>query len=197
MNLTDRFILGTILAEFEGCPEIVAVDALRNAFIEFCRESYGWQGSVNVMSDASALPSSNDMNVIDIVDARIADKRIAVTFMNADEGEYDCADYVIRFADPNHFELEPAPTTPVEIKLTIIAAPLPSATLVPDHIWHEWHEALRHGAIGRIHESAKPWADAQKAGAHLGKFSRAVGDASIRYARNRRNHGRRLRVRPV
>lgn len=197
MNFRD--VIGPVLVRFEGCPEAMAVNELRNAFIEFCKETYGWQTGVQVMSDAPGVVST-EVNVIDICDARIADKRIGITFMNADAHEVvgdECFDYVMRFADPNQFELEPVPTTPVAIDLLIIAAPLPTAITGPDHIWNEWHEDLQHGAIARLQRSGMAWGNPQMSGLHQGIFDEAVKKARIKYARNRRNHGRRLRVRAV
>ncbi len=197
MNFRD--VVGPILAEFEGCPEALAVDALRNAFIDFCKGTYGWQTGVRVMSDAT-VTANTEVHVIDIVDARIEGASVCITFANADDNDVDpsSVDYVIRFADPNAFEITPAPATPVEIALMVIAAPLPTATSGPDHIWNGWHEALRAGAIGRLHMTpAKPWAIPGSAAGYLSMFERAKRDAAITYSRNRRNRGRVLRVRPA
>jgi hypothetical protein len=193
--------VGPILAQAEGCPEIVAVDALRNAVIDFCKASYCWNTGVTVLSDATTDGLINtEFHVLDIVDARIADKAVAITFANADDCDIDpsSVDYVIRFIDPNTFDIEPTPTPAIEIELFVVVAPKPTATVGPAHVWDEWHEGIRHGAIGRLLGMVgKPWSNPQAAAMHLGAFEAAKKSADIKYSRNRRNRGRVLRVRPA
>jgi hypothetical protein len=184
-----------VLAHFEGCPEELAVDALRNSMIEFCRKTYGWQTGIVIPSDEPTSPMATTVNVIDICDARIEGATVEVLPMNVDSE--CCADYTIRFVDPNTVELEPTPSPPVDVEFLIIVVPTPWSDEGPDHIWNEYHEALRAGAIARLHMGAGSWASPNRATPYAGMFGAAMRDAEIQYARNRRNRGRRLRVTPA
>lgn len=194
MNFID--VVPPILVEAEGCPEAMAVDALREAVIEFCRESYGWQTGVSVMSDAASTGSLNEIKVIDICDASIGGEPICVTFMNDRAiDEIDAQGPFLRFADPDSFDLYPSPAAPVLVDLLVIATPSPNALTFPDHIWREWSECLRHGALARLFASTKkPWSDYKAADYHRTLFDRDLRRAAISYQRNRRNHGRTLTV---
>lgn len=210
MLYTD--VLGPLLARAEGCPRALAVDALRNACIEFCAETRWLTTGSQVVLDGTQVPSFDlNVQVLDICEAKVGDDPVLVTYLNDPAAEPDALaecgdyDYALRFADPNNPTLTPATgvaapsvAAPVTVDLVLCVAPGPESTEIQTDLWRRWSEALKHGALERLlAEPKKPWSDTQLAAYHGGKFRDAITKAASEAGRNRTQPGRRLRVKPA
>ena len=195
-------MIQAVLVRAKGCPEFEAVDAMRNACIEFCITTRFLTEGTQVIVDGTEVDlSSFDHMVLDVIEARVADKLIRVTYMNdADLDTLDPTEYALTFADPNHGELTPAPTiaAPVVLDMILSYAPGPSSNEVPDLLWLRNSEALKHGALYRLlAEPGKSWSDPKLSGYYSGLFMLAMEKMAADLGRNRQTTGRRMRARPV
>lgn len=208
---TYNDLLGPILARAEGCPNAVALEALRNACIDFCIRSRWYATGSQVVLTGEEVPEFDLVDqVVDICDAKITDKDVLVTYLNDPDAESDTLggagyDYAIRFADPNHAEIttaegetEPSVASPLTVDLLLIIAPGPDSTEIPVDLWRRWSEQLTSGALARLFaEPGLPWSNPQLSGYHGGKFEKAITDAAFEAGRNRIQPARQLRSRSI
>lgn len=196
-------VLTPLLARLEGCPSALVVDALRNACIEFCSRTRWLTTGAQIVSDGENEPTfAQDINVLDICQARIDGTDILVTYINdPDLDDLEDDDNAITFAtDPNNIELRIPGTTdvPITVDFVLCIAPGPESIEIPDELWRRWSEALKDGALLRLYaEPNNPWSNPQSAGYHGGRFESAITLAAAEAGRNRIQPARRLRVRPA
>lgn len=203
MLLLDM-VQGTVLARAKGCPEDEAVDAMRNACIEFCEKTYFLTDGSTVQVTNEDIPDLElSAQVIDIIEARIEgeDEPLPVYPMNDPRiDELDDDESCVVFADPGSPQLIPTPEagSPVTLELLLAIAPGPTATEVPDILWLRNSEALKDGALGRLLAiPGEAWSNDAKAAYHLGRFEAAITRVAAQSGRNRITTSRRLRVKPI
>lgn len=202
-------MLNAVLVRAKGCPEDEAADAMRNACMEFCTETRFLTEGTQVVIDGTEVDLTDmDRQVLDVIEARVDDELILVTYMNdpdLDELNSSQYAYALTFADPNHAQLQaavaenaPSVAAPVTIDMIVCYAPGPTSTEVPDLLWLRHSEALKSGALCRLlEEPGKAWSNPQLADYHRAKFMDAMTKAAADLGRNRQTTARRLRVRPA
>jgi hypothetical protein len=207
MSVTIASVVDPLLARCEGCPKGFAIEAMRDAAIEFCRETAIHTTWVQSVIDGTQVPRFDMVEqVFNIVDARNNDPladypEIRVLGIN-DHDEVDelqTGEYAIQFVDPNNITVTPAPTpeAPLTVNLLLSIGPGPDATDLHEDLWRAHHEALRHGALARLYaELGKPWANPDAAGYRRGMFEAAIRKTAALVGRNRKQRAQRLRVTP-
>lgn len=194
-------MLRGVIGRVKGCPESEAEDAMRNACIEFCSETYCIVNGAEVIAtgEPAEAISMADLFVLAVIDARIAGVAVAVLAMNDDIIADATAEYpVIVFAEPSSLYVVPAPTTPVLVDLMVAVAPGPDSTEIPDFVWQRHHESLKYGALSRLlAEPDKPWTDTNTASWYEQKFRDAITKQAALGGRNRIHRAQRLRVKPA
>lgn len=209
MLYTD--VIDPILARVEGCPRALVVDAMRNSCMDFCTRTRFLTTGVSVTLTGAEVPTFDlDTQVVDILEAKITDKKVLVTFLNDPDAEADTLgaagyDYAIRFTDPNNAEITaadgqtaPSVATPITVEMLIAIAPGPTSTEIHTDLWRKYSEALKHGALYRLYaEPNKVWSNPSSVGYHKDEFEEAIKDASLEAGRNRIQPARRLRVRTL
>lgn len=211
MLYTDQ--LGPLLARAEGCPRALAVDALRDTCIEFCKESRWLTTGSQVVIDGTQVPNLGmDVQVVDICEARVGDDPVFITYLNDPDAEPDALaecgeyDYALRFADPNNPILTPATgvaapsvAAPVTLDLVLVIAPGPESTEISLDLWRRFSEGLKSGAIARLlTEPNKPWTVSGDAVRRFAsKYASDLATATAEASRNRAQPGRRLRSKPA
>ena len=199
MLYTDSLI--GVLAEAEACPEEVAARAMRQAVIEWCRETYCYVTPLQIETDGTepAPPALDAMWIVRIIDARIDGEPVDVLAINdPDLEDREESDRAIVFADPSQAYLVPAPTAPVTVELLCALTPGQESTEFPDLLWQRYDEHLEHGALKRLHAmKGKPWSDPAQATFHAGEFERAKTSVAALVGINRLTNAQRLRVKPV
>lgn len=191
-----------VLVRAKGCPAIEAADAIRNACMEFCTETYCLTtGHVVVVSGTQPWPSQFETQVLDIVEARIGGKEILVTYANDPAvQELGPGEYALTFSDPSYAQLTPAPSAdaPVTIELLLVIAPGPESTGVHDLLWLRHSEAIRDGALARVlATSDRLWSNPTLSAFHRDRFDKAMRKAKADHSQNRRKVARRLRAKPA
>jgi hypothetical protein len=191
MNLST--FLPDIYLEAPGCPESVALNALRHAMREFCERTRAWQEDLDDISVISGQPSYDidvpvDAELVMVLSGRYDgsqfDKiytpeemdRVLVTW-RSDTGTG--VDYLIQ--DWNTLYVSPIPTADDSEPVSLRAAlkPTLSATTCGD-ILDQWREGLSSGAIARLKMiTGKPWSDPQGAVYHASQFETAKRRARV------------------
>lgn len=191
-----------LLIYVPGCPLALAAVCLRDAAIEYCKETMVLvTGSEVTFTPAAGTPVWDFAvdQILDVLEARIDGEPIPVLSLNdpvADDLEDDV--YCVRFADANNLSITPAPTADLDVDLLIATAPGPAALTMHDSLWAGHHEALKHGALRRLYEIPKrAWSDPQLAGYYGGLFQQAMAKNKHQFNRNVSQTARLLTVRPA
>lgn len=185
-----------------GCPEAEAVDALRDAVIQFCEDSESWIYWVDKQSNALtfATNTSAQQLPLTLVDAYIGQDQLDVIDLN--ETQAPPTGRTVLYWDPERLyesiQLVPAPAVPVTVRLLLSWKPTPWATDFPDHLWFSRAEALKAGALSRLLAVAgTAYANPVNADLHGRTFTAAINAVGASAGTNRRTLLRRLRVRPA
>ena len=69
-------MIDAVLARCKGCPSAEAVDAMRNACMEFCTETYWLTTGNQIIVDGTQVELTDlETQVVDVIEARIADAK--------------------------------------------------------------------------------------------------------------------------
>lgn len=192
-------MLKGVLGKVKGCPEDEAVDAMRNACMEFCMDTR-WLTSDTTTATTGTLGALDmTLQVLDIVDAWIDGVQIPVTYLN-DPALLDLGptEYALTFDDASVVKLTPTPPAAVNLRLLKVIAPGPESTQVADVLWLRHSEALKHGCLARLMAApGQSWANPALSVYHRGEFDAAITKAAAEAGLNRKQVGRRLRVKPA
>ena len=186
-----------------GCPEAEAIDALRDAVIQFCDDSKSWVYWVDKASNALTFDSTSEAQSIPIglFDAYIGTDQLSVIDLNDQALSASVTSQLLQFDRTRPWDsiaLVPAPASTVTVRLLIAWKPTPWAREFPDHLWFSRAEALKGGALSRLMANAgTTYANPQMATVHEQVFRSAIGAAGAAAVFNRRTHLQRLRVKPA
>ena len=201
--------LPEVLPYVRDCPEIAAINAIRNAAIEFCAESLIWRYEADgisledgVAEYAIGYPLQSE--VVTIVAANLGTKPLMprneeelAQILGADWRTKEGPVQYVMHDDPNLVRVAWVPDQNYTDQLKLIVALQPSrtATTLPKFLLDRWVEEIAMGAKARLHDTpAQPYYDLDAALRFRVWFKSAYGKAKI--VANR-GHGRTtLRVRP-
>lgn len=160
----------SVLPYVHDCPAPVALNAVRNACIEFCRQTMFWQIDIpattlpaqqNTYPLTSYLPAQTDL--VQVVTAWFGQQTLQPK--SADELNQIYGPYVwnTEVGWPHFFTQEiptdiiivPSPDTPTAAQNTFSArvcvAPTRAATSVYDQVYERYNETISHGARARLY----------------------------------------------
>lgn len=191
MNLSE--FLPDIYLEAPGCPEAVALNALRHTIRDFCERTRAWQAVIDPIDLIAGQPSYD----IDVPHGAELMLVLSATYdgmtipIYAPE-EMDKARPSWRdetgtgvsklIQDWNTLFVNPTPTADDDVQIEIRAAfkPTLSATTCGD-ILGNWHEGIAGGAISRLKSiPGKPWTDREGVSYYKGVYADSVANASIK-----------------
>lgn len=182
------------MPEVPGCPEAVALNAVRNACVEFCKSTDIWPAILPIASLAN-IPSypltppvgadisnvlvvSYNDRVIDPESETDLDQHLPGwrTATNESANKFT----IDRAATPIALRLSPIPTITGTITVNVSLKPTPNSTGVGDIIYRDWHEAIAMGALGRLMRmKQKPWSNDIEAMSKDEMFRSEMSDARI------------------
>lgn len=197
-----------VLPEVPGCPQPVALNAIRNAAIEFCRRSWVWRVSLDTMPVYAEVP---DYELEPPTKTKVA-KILQVWFQGREiypkapdelnrlyarwPAETGTPKWFVQ-RDPEILLLVPMPLTSIEdaVEAEVAIAPSRASTGIDSAIYEKYLDAITHGALARLFRSkSKPWTDTVLAADRTNQFDAAIGLAKVDAVKG---HGRsRLRVKP-
>ncbi len=179
MTTTYDTFFPEVLPYVTGCPEIVAFNAVRNAVIEFCTESWYWQhtcyaqpGIPTIAEYEPDLPDSTKfLGVVDAwYDGRNLRPKDEPTLRNIywNQNWQDVqGDPLFYLSDnPDCVILVPTPNVASQfngLEMKVAVAPLRSSTGCVDAIYERYAEAIAHGALARLMQTTnQPYSNAQQ-----------------------------------
>lgn len=192
-----------VLLRAKGCTEDNAAEALRDACIRWCKETYCLVNPLEVTSSEAAPEvlaiDLSDTWVVAIIDARIDGREVSVLSANdPDVARANGYDPVIVFADPSAPVIVPAPSAPTTVELQVAVAPGQESDEFPEVLWQRYRKELEHGAIGDVlMQAGAKWVNPQLGAYHLGEFQRAIKAEAALIGRNRVTNAQRLRTAQV
>ena len=194
MSARYEDFLTEVMPYVRDCPEFVAVNALRNAMIEFCDKSMLWQYEVDPIDTVAgtteytlALPNGTGLaRIMDLFynGHRLLPKsetelaKLYVDDWRSQEGEPSY--YTQRW--PNVVILCPAPSTSIQNGLDLLVAlrPTRASIAVDDFLFERWAEEIAFGARARLMAiSGQPYTDQVQASYYRAKFDAVIGKAKI------------------
>lgn len=194
--------LTRILSRAPGCPDEVAIDALRDTVIEWCRGTYMLTAEQSVASVGAALtpvPGAG-LEVVDVSSITVAGEPVPILPLNSKEVALADADHLVcTFGGwPGALTIRPTPAANVSASVVVVTCPTADSEVMPDIVWSRHREALISGAVARVlADDGVPWAKPALAGAMRIRFDAELSKHAGLYGRNRFTTARRLRVKPA
>lgn len=186
-----------------GCPEAEAVDALRDAVIQFCEDSNAWSFWTDKGSDDLTFAVTNQATQqipVGLFDAYLGTDQLDVIDMNDLQSPPEGRTVI--YWDPERLhdsiQLVPVPAGSMTVRLLMSWMPTPWATDFPDHLWFSRAEALKAGALSRLMSgTGTSYSNPGRAQLYEQTFMAAINAAGASAGTSRRTKARRLRVRPA
>lgn len=160
--------LPEVLPFVPGCADIVAINAIRNAAIEFCADSYYWQElqDPNTVT-ASDLPYDIDAAMgaqcIQILDCIVNGKSIRplrMDFMDANVINWRVltSPEVLEYyqINPGQVCLYPIPDQAVTMQIRAAYTPLRNSTGIEQYVYQNYLEGIAAGALARLLRTSNP-----------------------------------------
>ena len=170
----------------------MAINAIRNAAIEFCSYSYYWQELQDAVDVTSAdlpysLVGTAESQVIQILDCIVNGNSINplsvdgldTNFTNWREQE---GTGILGYYQPNPTKVSfyPLPTDSISVRLRVAYAPLRASSEIEQYVYEGCLEAIAAGALGRLLAIPKQvWSDEKLAEFYQSKFNNGKVRARI------------------
>lgn len=192
-NFSD--FLPEVLPYVHDCPALVAVNAIRNAAIEFCEKTHYWQVDASTMGleDNKAqfvilLPP--DTNIIDIKDCWYDGRRLipksteelAAIYKGADWRDAEGDPFYYTFTMPGDMRLVPAPqNASSQLSMRVAISPTRAATAIDADIYENCLETIAKGARARLNSlPGQPFFNMDLATILRKEFVSGIGEAKIK-----------------
>lgn len=184
--------LPEVMPYVPGCPEAVAVNAIRNAAIEFCRKSL-WllyeHDPIQTVAYEGAyeldLPTDYEMVVIysAMCDGRPLTPAGEVDIVNIVPAEGQPR-YITQI-DTFNVRLFPKPVIAgLTVQMFVAIAPTRSSVTCEDSLAERWAERIGYGARARLYEiPGQPFSNPDQAFKYQKMFSTAIGEAKVERSR--------------
>lgn len=202
-------ILPEVIPYVQECPEVVAVNAIRNAVIEFCDKSL-WLLHEH---DPISLNAYQGLYELSLPDDTMSARILDAWFRNlpmAPRGEDDLK-RIYPFSwrkmegrpqfytqlDPGEVYFVPMPIVDYEDAVHMIVALKPTRNSVScdDTLYERWAEKIGYGARARIHEiPGQTFSDPALALLNRARFSSAIGEAKVERNRGMTRINQRIRA---
>lgn len=210
MSVSYETFFPEVLPHFPSIPEIVVVNAIRNACIEFCDRT-DW---LYYTPDPISLIASEDEYSLDDVPTDTTVARIESAWASnlplVPKAEADLRrifgldwrkqigrpQYITQYV-PETVVVVPAPMVaiPLGLELTLVLRPTRASTTVDDSLFERWAEVIACGAKYRLHETpGHAYESPEAAAKYRGLFIAGCAKAAIE--RQRGLTRTTLRIRP-
>lgn len=188
MIALDAF-LPQILVRAQGCPEPIALDAIRQAAIEFCERTRLWRYTDTVTFDGNTEVATPDYSVlVEIEQARMDGRALTPVSMNYLNDVYPDQDwealeagfpkYITQKSD-GAFMIVPAVTG--QLKMTLILKPSNDAEELPDFLDQEYRRVIVDGALAEIMMIMnQPYSSPDLASVHSARFQQSIDSLMIK-----------------
>lgn len=193
VNYTDWY--DQVLPSVPGCGQGLALNAIREAVINFCERSRAWQEyPAAISADGSAtyaIPVSSgyaETSPVRIERAYYETKEIEIISEEQAASKYGLNDWrdqqgdplCILQIDPENFYLLPSPqdASTDAIELLVSYKPTRASTAAKDFLWQRYMMGITYGALAILLKMPKkPWTDTQLGIYYDGMFTNAIDKA--------------------
>lgn len=205
--------LPQVHTETYGAPEIIELEAIRNAAIEFCEKTKCWQETQQPYPLATGVKfypfqvsagqlvheilaahlAGNSWRPCDPVTTQWADENFPGWSDDGGPKGQPCA--VTQMTMDGFHPVPQVTGGPFSMVLRVAYKPTRTATLGPDVLYNDYYETIAMGAKARLMAMVKQvWSNPQMAVAYGTLFDAAIVEATLRVAKG---WGRgRIRVKP-
>lgn len=182
MIALDAF-LPQILVRAQGCPEPIALDAIRQAAIEFCSSTRLWRYTDTFAFTGNSEIATPDYSVLmEIENARMDGRALTPVSINYLNDAYPDQDwetldasfpkYITQKSDGSFMVV---PAVEGQLKMTLILKPSNDAEELPDFIDNEYRRVITDGALAEIMMIAnQPYSNPDLASVHSARFQQSL-----------------------
>jgi hypothetical protein len=185
--------LPEVMPDAPDCPEVVALNAIRNAAIEFCNETLYWQADIGAVALTDALlpytiaPPASTV-VAQVMVASLLGRPLAVTNIQELDNrvvnwrEAEGQPRAVFQPDPGVLDLYPRPagTDSYDVFIRVALAPTRASTTVDDRLHIGYLEDIAAGALSRLLAMPnRPWSNTEGARYYGSTFASAKVEAAI------------------
>lgn len=187
-----------VLPEVAGCPEITAIQAIRDSVINFCEQSLIHQTDHDPVSVVARIADYdldspvNNHRITKVMKAwykgvellpaapdQVRDPSVYNQRIGGYQTDYSTPKYFIQ-KDSSTFSLLPIPDQSLSSAITMRVAlvPLRTSTTCEDFLFEQWVEPIAAGAVSKLQLSAgKPYSNPAAAAIHQATFIRGLNAA--------------------
>lgn len=188
MNIAD--FLPDIYLEAQGCPEDVALNALRHALREFCERTHAWQEEIDPIAlsagvRAYPIDPPPGAELVVVMRARYDAIQIPIYTPIDMDDQFPLWKTIVGgvvvavVVEKSSVSVYPTPAENDARTLNLRAALRPSmnADTVPDEL-DRWREGIASGALARLKiVGGVPWSDREGAPVYRARFINSIYDA--------------------
>lgn len=191
--------LREIIPYVRDVPEVVVIQAVRNATIQFCERTRVLQTNLDPM-DVTATVSVYDFQpdigykVVDIMEAWYGDQllipkaveELTRIYRTSNWNDLDGNPYYYFRSRTQEITLVPSPRTneTAKLKLRVAVTPSRDSDTVDSEVYERYYEFISLGARARLFDTAnQPYYDPKAAQLYLKRFSDAMNDVRTRVAK--------------
>jgi hypothetical protein len=184
--------LPEILPQLPACSDLIAVNAVRNACIDFCTGSLFWNETLDPVTVTDTdfpydLEAPSGARVVSVMSVAVDGKSISPVFLDALEKVTNwrtaTASAPTAFCQPNPSQMFLYPRLDVPVSMVVRAAFAPSrtATNVDSLVYNEYLEEIAAGAMGKLMKMpGQPWSNPETGVYYSDMFEKAITDAASR-----------------
>lgn len=189
--------LPEVLPFVHDCPEIVAVQAIRNAVIEFCEETHYLQENLDPMPGQKGVGlyqlEANDSNykVVEIMQAYYGDQLLIPKAQEELNQIYRTSNWEDLSGNPYYYfrtrsdemrlVTKPILTEQNKLKIKAAVAPKRSSTVITDELYERFLEQIAMGARARLYNTPnQPYYDPGAAGVYTKRFNDVMAEVRTR-----------------
>lgn len=201
--------LPEVMPSVSGCPQPIAITAIRNAAIELCMSAPVWREDIDPIYPVSGL-AEYDIDTPDGSQAVVGElgQYQGSDFYPVPESEVAAISNITSDAGtPTHYNLsnpetvklfptpnDDAPTTGITLKLRL--APTRDAYEAPDWLYNQYADIIAYGAKKRLQEmNGRPWFDRVASMDNDRLFQGAIAGIRGKISRGHTNASQRVRQR--
>lgn len=191
--------LPEVVQYVKDVPEIVAIQAVRNATIQFCEETRVLQSNLDPMTGVATVSEyemipCKDHKVVDIMEAWYGDQllipkaveELTRIYRTSNWNDLDGNPYYYFRSRTQEITLVPTPkvTVQAQIKLRVALAPTRAATAVDSELYERYVEYIALGARARLYDTPnQPYYEPKSAQLYLKRFNDGMAEVRTRVAK--------------
>lgn len=196
-EVSYELFLPEVMPYVRDVPEIVAVQAIRNAIIEFCEETHYLQENLDPMTGQKNVglyelcANDNNYKVVEIMTAWYGEQLLIPKSQEELNQIYRTSNWEELSGNPyyyfrtksNEMRLVTKPTTTVQAMLKVKAAIAPkrSSTTVTDELYERFLEQIGMGARARLYNTPnQPYYDPAASGIYTKRFNDIMAEVRTR-----------------